>query len=253
MFGRSLWLAVGLGISGQAGPMFLKIPDTPGESKAPHHPGWIEVETFVGSVFSARSGSVSGAPGTRTAATAEVAFLKVTDKASPKLTEALCRGQVFPTVRFEFVRSDGGAVRFYVVELGEVMVTGQVTEGGDAARPIERIALDFARATWTYTEFSASGQAIADHQAQWDFVRQQGGSGGEPRRVTLRVTLRAGEAIQIHWQPEPGRRYRLLRASDPAGPYVPVRDLAASPTAEERVEQLPVRHPLEFFLLQELD
>jgi len=101
MLWRACLLAAGLGMSGQAGPIFLQIEGIPGESQTEHHAGWIEVEAFAGGIASGRGGVVPGQPTPRTSATAEVTFLKFTDKSSPRLAQALCRGEVFPKARFE--------------------------------------------------------------------------------------------------------------------------------------------------------
>lgn len=247
----TLWLlSLGL-MPAWAGPIYLQMEGIPGDVEARHHEGWIEVAAFDSELVGGRNPSAGAEPAAKTGAAAHVGFVKFTDKSSPKLAEALCQGRMLPKARFEFLTSDARAIRFYTVELEQVLVTSCATAGGAGGRPSEEVTLAFAQAAWTYTELAPSGVALADHQAQWDFVRQQGGGSTTARGLRVSAVIRPGQTIGLRWTPEPGRRYELLRSVDPAGSYVPIREIPGLPGAEPRFEELPAGRQLEFFLLRE--
>jgi type VI secretion system Hcp family effector len=248
----TLWLVSCLAMAGWAGPIYLQIEGIPGEVRAEHHEGWIEVNALASSIVASPGGEAAGRPDAPTTLSAEVTFLKSADKSSQKLAAALCRSDVLPKARFEFLTSDARAVRFYVVELEQVLVTSLRNRGTRSnARP-RRVSLAFALATWTYTELAVSGQALADHQAYWDFLRQQGGSRSEPRTFRLRAAVRPGQPVGLRWTRNPvgATRFCAVRI---AGPYVPAREIGASPTGEERFESLPAGREFSSFSLRELE
>jgi type VI secretion system secreted protein Hcp len=249
-----LGLVLSLAFSAGAGPMFLELEGVPGEATHPSHRGWIVVEGFASGLRPTRLGLPAGqSAATGVGVTGEITCRKSTDKASPKLAEALCKGTVFPRARFEFVTAGLDTARFYRVDLEEVVVTSFQSVGpGGEDRPTEELSLGFGRATWVYTEFAGTGKALADHQFEWDFLRNTGEASKARRGFSASAVVRPGQGLGIRWSPEPGRRYQLLRSQDPTGPYLPVRELEAATSGAERWEELPAGRQLDFFLLREL-
>lgn len=251
--GFGLVCASWVGWVARGGPIYLEIEGIPGESSDLSHEGWIEVDGFTSVIQAEGVSRPARQPAASVPVTGEIGFRKYSDKASPKLAEAVCKGTFFPKVRFEFVTPGPEHARYYRVELEQVWMTSYSLSGGDESRPSEQLSLGFERGRWVYTEFTGSGKPLANQQLVWDFLRNEGGATRERLGFTAGAVVSPGGVLGIRWTPEPGRRYQLLRSADPAGPYLPVREIEASTSGEERWEELPAGRRLDFFLLRELE
>ncbi|MDR2015246.1 MAG: type VI secretion system tube protein Hcp [Azoarcus sp.] len=138
--------------------VFVQIDGIPGESLDAEHKDWIEVLSFEHSMEQPASASASSAGG----ATAERAnhkpfvFVHEIDKASPKLAEALCRGNHIKEITFVFRRAGGSAEEYYKVILKQTIVshlkslgTTDKVEGGF---PREEVWLSYGSINWVYTQ-----------------------------------------------------------------------------------------------------
>lgn len=181
--------------------IFLKIDGIPGESVDKAHEAWIEVLSFNQGMEQ---------PMTHMGGTEyrEVEILKVIDKASPKLYEALNKGEAIASLEIDIVDPDNRTAVMKVVLEG-VMVTSIETglaifkEWGTAspiiykaidssspqiakaspmlakplafghdARHMEQVSFSFRKIQWTYTYTDAGGQSQTVSSG-WDLVQNK--------------------------------------------------------------------------------
>ncbi len=123
--------------------------------------GWIECTSAQLGVLQPRSATASTAGG-HTAERCEhrsITITKLADLATPILMQTCSMGRTIPTARLEFLRADGQGerIKYYEVELENVLIGGvnqTVHEGGIL---IESVGLKFSRIKWRYTQQKIGG------------------------------------------------------------------------------------------------
>jgi type VI secretion system secreted protein Hcp len=160
--------------------MFLKIDGIEGESTDEAHAGWIEILSFSHGVSQPATASVSsgGARSVQRSDHQDFSVVKTLDKASPKLFLYCCNGKHIPTVTLELCRATGDKTKYMAYTMNDVLVSslrpGGSSEGADL--PLEEIAFNYAKMTYTYTETDhLTGQAKGDVEAYWDQGKNVGG------------------------------------------------------------------------------
>jgi len=230
------------GISTHAA-LFLRIEGIPGEATDPDHEDWINLLGFSQPI---QSPVIS----TKSPATADFQVRKELDKSSPKLAEALAKGMIIPEVELEYGHRGDSFLRFYHVVLRNVLIHRYEVDSVEGAQPVESLGFDFEKAEWTYLEVDATGKPLGSHQAYWDFVRNEGGSGTERLGFAAKAVYTPGEPLRIRWQAEDGRAYQVLRTTRLGDSFQPYQDIEAG-GAGERFIDLPVGGRFEFFILRE--
>lgn len=223
--------------------IFLRIDGVPGESDDPDHPGWIELHS-VHHGLSAQG--LTGSP-----VQGHLLTNKRPDKASPKLAEAVASGRIFPEAVLEFTRMEGGQLRYFQVTLYDVSTARFWSELRVEGTSVELITFYFERMEWTYLETDGEGRSLANHKMHWDFVRNVGGGETEKLGFVVEAVQTAEEGLQLEWEAEEGRTYRLMRATDLGQAFEPVQDIFAE-TGGRRTFQLPATGSFEFYYLTEL-
>jgi type VI protein secretion system component Hcp len=121
-----------------------------GESTAPGHAEWIDIEGF--SAGSLRSVTPPGNP-----TGSEITLTKRLDSASPELFKAAVAGSIpYPKATLDL---NNGATKLARIELDNVLLAAQSTDATSdgADRPSESITLNFTKITYTYILPDASG------------------------------------------------------------------------------------------------
>lgn len=151
---------------------YLQIDGIKGESNDQAHVGWIEVSSVQMGVLQPKSATASTAGG-HTAERCEhrsITMTKLADLSSPILMQTCSAGRTIPKARLEFMRADsqGERVKYYEVELENVLIgsVNQTLHGGDILQ--ESVALKFSRVTWKYTQQKISGGAGGNTSGGWD-------------------------------------------------------------------------------------
>ena len=128
---------------------YLQIPEVKGESVA--RPGWIEISSFQWGVGRGVSSPTGGSAGRESSApsVSEIVVTKVTDKASPLLSQCAAKGCHYPKATL-MVRKAGGTQQEYLqYVLTNVWVSAyHASSGGD--RPTESLTLNFAKIEMKY-------------------------------------------------------------------------------------------------------
>jgi type VI secretion system secreted protein Hcp len=102
----------------------------------------------------------------------EFVIQKLTDKASPKLFEAACKGTHIPEVTIDYTRAGGDApVKYLEIKLKEVLISGMEHVGdpkGVHQFPMEEIKMTFGAIEKTYTQQKPDGKAGGNVAAKWN-------------------------------------------------------------------------------------
>jgi type VI secretion system secreted protein Hcp len=151
---------------------YLLIDGIKGESADSDHVGWIEITSASLGVKQPRSATASTAGG-HTAERCEhksIALSKLADLSSPILMQTCSMGKTIPKVKLEFMRadSDGKPIKYYEVELDNVIVASidQVMHGGTGL--LDNFTLRFSKVKWKYTQQKISGGAGGNTAGSWD-------------------------------------------------------------------------------------
>lgn len=237
------WVALASVVGSAEAAIFLRVDGVPGEATDPDHPGWIELQSVQQSL------GAQGPAGS--SAWGSVLVNKRPDKASPKLAEAAASGRVLAGMELEFTRMEGGQLRFFRVTMRDVSVTTFRSESRVEGESFELVALLFQWVEWTYLETDGEGRSLVNHKAYWDFVRNVGGGGTEKLGFVVEATQTTDGGLELEWEAEEGRTYRLMGATDLGQAFEPVQDILAE-SGGRRTFQLPTTGSFGFYYLTEL-
>lgn len=144
---------------------YLYIDGIPGESTDAAHQGWIPIDSFSWGETN---------PGTLSVPEMEdIVITHSYDKASPKLAEACCSGQLISNVKLDVCRRTPEQEVYMGYDLKEVKIVsvhGQTRRreeafGGETL-PLEEVSFVYQKISWTYTP--ADGNSIT---TCWDVVQ----------------------------------------------------------------------------------
>jgi type VI secretion system secreted protein Hcp len=153
---------------------YLQIDGIKGESADSAHQGWIELNSAIWGVTQPRSATAS----TRGGHTAErcehlaLTVTKLADLASPLLMQHCSMGKTIPKAKLEFMRADGDGkpVKYYEVELENVMIASisQSVHEGNILR--DSLGLRFSKIKWKYTQQKIGGGSAGNTAGGWDLA-----------------------------------------------------------------------------------
>jgi type VI secretion system secreted protein Hcp len=148
---------------------FVKFDGVDGESQDRDHKDWINLLSFRQGQFIPSTGAVGSTRGRAGCVFEEVVLAKELDKSSPKLAEAVCKGQVFSKVTIHLTSVSLGGQVYYAYELKNVLVTSyQITGSAAEVRPTEELSLNFEEIKVTYTEYdSSTGRSKGNVEYTW--------------------------------------------------------------------------------------
>ncbi|MFC0254333.1 Hcp family type VI secretion system effector [Massilia consociata] len=156
-----------------ASDAYLQIEGIKGESADAGHQGWIELTSVHWGVTQptvankSSSGHTSGHCEHRT-----LSLSKLADIASPLLMQHCSMGKTIPRAKIEFMRADGDGkpVKYYQVELENVMVShmDQAMSGGGLVQ--DEIGLCFSKVKWSYTQQKIGGGTCGSTTGGWDLA-----------------------------------------------------------------------------------
>lgn len=154
--------------------VYLQIDGIKGESADSAHQGWIELSSAQWGVVQPRSATASTGGG-HTAERCEhrtLSLAKLADLASPILMQHCSMGKTIPKAKLEFMRADGhgNPVRYYEVELENVMLASmeQTIHGGSILT--DSIGLRFSKVKWRYTQQKIGGGTGGSTVGGWDLA-----------------------------------------------------------------------------------
>lgn len=154
--------------------VYLQIEGIKGESADSAHQGWIELTSVHMGVTQPRSSTVSTAGGLSAERCEHrtLSFSKLADISSPVLMQTCSTGQTIPKAKLEFMRADGEGrpVKYYEVELENVMISSvdQLVSEGNVLH--EDVGLRFAKVKWKYTQQKIAGGWGGNTSGGWDLA-----------------------------------------------------------------------------------
>ena len=175
---------------------YIKFEGIDGESQNEGHEGWSEIVSFSQGIHKPDSGTTGSTRRRGDVVLEDIVLVKQLDKASPKLAEAICKGEVFPKVEIHLTGPSEGSTcsgTFYVYELKNVMITSYKVSGSNPLAyaliapapdvtmpfagpfvvqavdaPIEEISLNFEEIKVIYTECDPiTGKAKGNVEYTW--------------------------------------------------------------------------------------
>lgn len=152
----------------------LQIEGIKGESADSAHQGWIELASVHMGVAQPRSATASTAGGhtTERCEHRTLSFTKLVDMASPILMQTCSTGKTIPKAKLEFMRADGEGkpVKYYEVELENVMIANmdQLISEGNILH--DDIGLRFSKVKWRYTQQKIGGGQAGNTAGSWDLA-----------------------------------------------------------------------------------
>ena len=152
--------------------VYLQIEGIKGESADSTHQGWIELTSAQWDVLQPKSATASTGGG-HTAERCEhqsVSITKLADLSSPIFMQTCSSGRTIPKAKLEFMRadSDGHPVKYYEVELENVLIgsVDQAVHEGSILH--DTIGLKFSRVRWKYTQQKIGGGVGGNTAGGWD-------------------------------------------------------------------------------------
>ncbi len=145
--------------------MFIRFDGVDGEVQSGNYEGWCNALSFSQGQSSPPGGAVSRQRGN--VVFEDIVVIKELDKASPKLAEAVCKGNVFPRVEIHLTNTD--LVTYYTYELKNVLIVGYRIGGSGYSEhiPTEEISLSFEEIKVTYTEIDEGGRPKGNVVYEW--------------------------------------------------------------------------------------
>jgi type VI secretion system secreted protein Hcp len=154
--------------------VYLQIEGIKGESADAKHKDWIECTSVNWNITQPKSAtsSTGGGHTAERCELSEISISKLADLASPVLAQTCASGRTIPKAKLEFMRADGQGepVKYYEIELENVLI-GHVAPGiGDGSFLTENIGLKFSKVKWKYTQQKISGGAGGNTAGGWDLA-----------------------------------------------------------------------------------
>jgi type VI secretion system secreted protein Hcp len=152
--------------------VYLQIDGIKGESSDSEHKDWIECKSVSWDMHQPRSATASTSGG-HTAERVEhgdVVIHKLADLASPILMQTCSTGRTIPKAKIEFLRADGQGtrVKYFEVELENVLIGGVSPAVHEGSILTEHISLKYAKVRWKYTMQKIGGGASGSTVGGWD-------------------------------------------------------------------------------------
>ena len=149
---------------------FLKIDGIDGESQDAKHKNEIEIMSWSWGANQSGSFAAGGGGGAGKVSMHDFAFQKHVDKASPKLMLACAGGDHIKQATLTCRKAGKDQQEYLVVKFSDILVSSFQTGGhgeGDV-RPLDSIALNFAKIEFDYKEQKADGSLGGSVKTGWD-------------------------------------------------------------------------------------
>jgi type VI secretion system secreted protein Hcp len=99
-----------------------------------------------------------------------IAITKLADLSSPLMMQACSSGRIIAKAKLEFMRADGdgNAVRYYEVELENVLI-GNINQSIHEGNILhDAVELKFSKVKWKYTQQKINGGSGGNTSGGWD-------------------------------------------------------------------------------------
>lgn len=153
--------------------VYLQIEGIKGESRDAGHPEWMECLTVDLGVHQPRTAATSSSGHTVGRCHHDTIVIgRLSDLATPILLQTCAMGRTLPKARIEFMRADGQGkpVKYFEIELENVLV-GEVAPEVSEGQPMsEHLALAYSKIKWRYTQQKIGGGTAGLTVGGWDLA-----------------------------------------------------------------------------------
>lgn len=157
--------------------VYLQIDGIKGESADSAHRDWMEMTSVHLGVVQPRSTTASTAGGLTTGHSEHrtLSLTKLADIASPVLMQHCSMGKTIPKAKLEFMRADGDGnpVKYYQVELENVLLSHMDQVMRDGGLLQDEIGMCFSKVKWTYTQQKIGGGNGGSTAGGWDLAAKK--------------------------------------------------------------------------------
>lgn len=151
---------------------FLKIEGIEGESQDAKHPNEIEVITWNWSESQTGTMGQGGGGGAGKVSMQDFAFTMYTCKASPKLLQHCASGKHVPSAILIGRKAGEQQQEYLKITFTDLLVSHFSTGGSGAdIRPVDNIALNFAKIEYEYKAQKKDGTLDGAIKAGWDLKK----------------------------------------------------------------------------------
>ena len=135
---------------------YIKLGEIKGEATQKGHEKWINILSCSQSISKAGAGATGSTRMRAATSLGDIVFRKKVDAATPKITEALVRGNIIPSVDIDFVNAAGQT--YYKIEMKNVLITSYNLDNkcDPNCEMSEEVAFYYEKITWTYTDRNGS-------------------------------------------------------------------------------------------------
>lgn len=146
---------------------FLKIDGIEGESTDDKHKNQIEILSYSWGATQTGTHAGGGGGGAGKATFQDISFTTTTSKASPKLMEALAKGQHIKEATLA-VRKAGSKEDYLIIKLEDIIVTSYQQDGANNAVPTDSFSLNYAKIEFKYSPQNRDGSLGTPIVATWN-------------------------------------------------------------------------------------
>ena len=153
--------------------VYLQIEGIKGESRDAGHPDWMECVTVDLGVHQPKSAATSSSGHTVGRCHHDTVVIgRLSDIATPILLQTCAMGKTVPRARIEFMRADGQgkAVKYFEIELENVLVAEIAPDVREGQPLSEHLALAYSKITWRYTQQKIGGGTAGLTVGGWDLA-----------------------------------------------------------------------------------
>ena len=153
--------------------VYLQIEGIKGESRDTGHPDWMECMTVDLGVHQPKSAASSSSGHTVGRCHHDTVVIgRLSDLATPVLLQTCAMGRTVPRARIEFMCADGQGkpVKYFEIELENVLVTEIAPDVHEGQPMSEHLALAFSKITWRYTRQNVGGGTAGLTAGGWDLA-----------------------------------------------------------------------------------
>ncbi len=147
---------------------FLKFGDVEGETQNEQHPKHIEIQSFSWSGMHSGTVESGGGLSSGKAQVADLSLTKFTDKSSPKLKLACCKGEPVDQAYLVVDRAGPNPTTYLKITLNDAVISSYNISASGGDMPMEQLSLSYTKVTIAYIPVDNKGNPQGSVEAIYD-------------------------------------------------------------------------------------
>lgn len=143
---------------------FIKFDGIDGESNNENYEGWSDIQSFSQELEANQTGLTTIRRASEPTGK-KITIMKRIDQTSPKIMEALIRGNRIPKVEIEIATSTNKVI--YRYELENVAVIKHIVMGNESDLPAEEITISFEKQKIRYSMYGQDGRSRGNIETEF--------------------------------------------------------------------------------------